>query len=550
MQNRISSIVAKQFILRRSGTYQKQFHRNFSASGSLGSLNALTDSIMTGGITTITPGLLANSGSSLLTLEAGISNPGGVLLPGNWNDRRGIFILNLEVTHTTGGTTNYFIQGYTDSDSFTDTAVDPNMRLYINNVITAIPNRVQLDNGTTLNSMRMAGSFQTLMDFGSTGGFAPQSVQLMRPQDVFGHMKNQDLCSDNILVTDRTNMVGSGLMSTRRRNNNPMAFASSIFNGFNQARLENNNGDYTTGDTAEQAFGLVLEADATNDFFLRKVREANGMARGQSHFSYAELGRAVPNIEMVKNVFGSTGVGTSLSHSGDSQHFAGQTMSTVVAVNLATVIPTIMLECMISSIAFTAGNMISGQMDMFLGRLSCFAPEMEVVQFNQFRQRVLTEVFGPMSEQGRLNVNAEVQCSFHSEFVVDLKVGDDPLVRFVTPAFCDSLYSPVVTTNPKALNQLSQELSVMCDHVSDALTTAHLRKDQIISRSLSGGMTGALAASGGQVFGMPPPVNTIANATSMGGLASYHAQPMAPPPQPFQQRPLVNTFGTPSATSM
>lgn len=550
MVEKVRSIIAKAFILRRSGTYQKQFHRNFSASGNFGALNALSDAIMSNGLTTITPTLLANSGSNLLSLEAGISNPGGIMVPGDWNHRRGIFILNLEVQYSTGGSICYFVQGYTDNDAFTDTAVDPNMRLYVNNVITALPTVVTV-NQNPINSLRLATNYQTVMDFNTSNGFTPHSAQLMRPQDVFAQMKNQDFSNDKIYVTDNTNVIGNNLMSSRRRNNNPGSFASAVFNGFNTARRENE-GEYATGDTAEQAFGVVMEADAIQDVFIRQIQSANGLSRQQSHFSYAELRNAVPNIDMVKNTVVSSATGVSLNQAGDSQHFAGQTASTVAAVNIATAIPSIMLETMLSSVTFTVSNMVGSMLDIFaIGQIGCFAPDMAQQQWLQFARRVMTEVFVPMTGAGqRLNLNAVIECSFHSEIVITIRIGDDPETRFVAPTFCDSLFAPVVTTNPDALRRLSSEMSVMCDAVSDALGVAALNKDRIISKSLTAPMTGALAM-GGNAFSLPTPVN--AGAASMGGLAGYPAQPMMVP-TPMAPPMRLNTGGYntagPSSTSM
>lgn len=549
MVEKVKSIVAKAFFLRRSGTYQKQFNRNFATTGNFGALNALSDAIMSNGLTTITPTLLANSGSSLISLEMGVNNLAGITLPNDWNNSRGIFILSMEVTYSTGGSILYFVQGYTDSDSFTNTNVDPNMRFYINNVITAMPQRVIIDNNP-LNSLRMATNYQSVVDFNTSNGFTPHAARLMRPQDIFGQIKNQDFSSGNIHVTDDSGVIGNNLQTSRRRNNNAGSFASAVFNGFNAARKENE-GEYTTGDTAEQAFGVVMEADGMEDIFIRQLQTANGLSRLQSSFTYGQLRNAVPNIDMVKNTVVHATTGVSLNQVGDSQHFAGQTKSTEAAVNIATAIPSIMLECMLSSVTFLVSNMSCPVLDIFaIGQAGCFAPDMWQTQWLQFSRRVMTEVFGPMTDRGRLNINAVIECSFHGEIVITIRIGDDPETRFVAPTFCDSLFAPTVTTNPDALRRLSTDMSVMCDSVSEALGIASMAKDRIVSKSLTMPMTGALAM-GGNAFSMPTPVN--AGATSMGGLAGYPQQPMAVPVQ--QAAPTrVNTGGFntsgPSSTSM
>ena len=545
MVEKVTRILASKFILRRSGTYQKQFHRNYTASASFGMLGNLTDMIESSGLSTVTPTLLANSGSNLLTLEAGVRNLNGVALPGGWNDKRGIFILLLEISHSTGGTMNYFIQGYTDSDSFTDTAVDYNMRMYVNNVITATPTRVQTQSGAPLNSLRLGTNFQTVIDHGAPGGFSPNSVQLMRPQDVFGQMKNADLSIYDCIVTDRNNIVGSNLLTSRRRNSSPGSFASAVFNGYAAAYNEQNRGDFTTGDVAEHALGVVLENDGAADKFLRHIRESNNLSRMQAHFTYGELVRAVQNIEAVRIPIGGSGVGVSLNQAGDSQHFAGQTDSTVAAVQLATTIPTLMLECMLSSVTFTVSNMVSPVLDMVPGDIGCFAPEMTRTQFLLFRDMVMTQVFRPMCQHGKM-LHVEISCSFHSEIVINIRIGDDPETRFVAPAFCDSLFAPVVTSDPRALGVLSNDLNVMCSDIASALANAALRKDQIISRSLTGNLTGALGQDSGRAFTLPQTaMNVQPLLPHMNG-----ASPLNPFPSVVHHVPSNNPMMVPSQPSV
>lgn len=539
--SKATTITARTFILRRSGTYQNQYHRNYATDASMGQVGALIDTIAADRITTVTPALLGTIGYDMLGLSTRVTNETPVALPNDWGTRRGIFILALEVVMNTGGRLNYYVQGYTDNDNFSDRAVDPNMRLYVNNVVTAVPTQERTAMGN-INSMRVASNFQTPMDFSTAHGFSPNPMVMARPQDIFGQMKNNDLSTQDIFVTDRGNAVASNLVSSRRRNNLPTSFMASVFNGFSSGRMETHAADFTAGDVAENAFNTVLEKDAVTDLFLTKLREANGLSRGQSHFTYAELMRAVPNLEMVRAPMSNSSAGTQLSQAGDSNHFKGQTISTLCAVQLASAIPALMLECMLSTVHITISNMVDGQLQMRpLGVPGCFAPEIAERQFTLFRDRVMREVIYPMTHRGVINFHANISCSFHSEVVIDIRVGDDPDTHFVTPAFCDSLFSPAVSNDPNVVRELTNHLTVLCDHVSEAINDAQMSKERIISRELVAPMTGALS-SNNNAFGIPPVVNTgpsytmPINSPSVGHPAGYSG---------FTNRP-----SGPSATSM
>ncbi len=505
--NKAISLVAKTFLLRRSGTYKGQLHRNYTANARMGQVGALIDTINSHRLTTITPTLLGTVGHDLISLDTAPVSTTPIAVPGGWNEKRGIFMLVLEATMSTGGRLNYYIQGYTDHDSFTDQFIDPNMRLYINNVVTAVPSREQTQMGT-FNSMRVASNFQTPVDFGTGHGFSPTPMVMARPQDIFCQMKNNDLSSHDVFVTDRGNEISNNLVSTRRRNSLPTSFMSAVFNGYTLGRRETDQADFTAGDVAENAFTQVMEKDAITDIFLRKLQESNGLMRGQSHFTYSELSRVVPNIDQVKVPFQNSAAGIQLSQEGDSNHFAGQTISTLAAVQLGAAVPALMLESMLSTVSIVISNMVGGQLDVVPnGNIGCFAPDIAQRQFELFRNRLLTEVVNPLTERGQINIHATITCSFHSEFVCDIRMADDPNTRFVAPSFCDSLFTPTVTSDPNVVRQLSNHLSVMCDHISEAVGNAELRKDAIISRQLTAPMSGALV-SDDRGFAIPGAVNS------------------------------------------
>ncbi len=543
--NKAISITPKMFILRRSGTYQGQFHRNYTANARMGQVGALVDTIASARVSTLTPGLLGQVGHDLLSLSTGVTSSSPIAVVGGWNNRRGIFVLALEVTMSTGGRLMYYIQGYTDHDAFTETSVDPNMRMYINNVITAVPTREQTDVGT-INSMRVSSNFQTPVDFGTAHGFSPAPLVMARPQDVFGHMKNEDFSTHDVFVTDKSNSVANSLVSTRRRNSVPTSYLASVFNGYVEGRRETDQADFTAGDVAENAFTQVLEKDAVTDLFLRKLQEANGLMRGQSHFTYAELRRVAPNIDQVKKSMENSQHGIQLSQEGDSNHFAGQTISTLAAVQLAAAVPALMLESMLATVSITITNMTSPELIIVPSAFACFAPEIGQRQFELFRNRLLTEVVYPLTERGMINIDAKITCSFHSEFVCEIRMGDDPKTRFVAPSFCDSLFTPTVTNSPDVVRTLSRDLSVMCDHVSDAVGNVLLRKDAIISRQLTSPMTGALT-SNNNAFSIPQPVNNhrLSPLSDIGVGSAMDVRTAAAP-----GLTIPTTRGGPSANSM
>lgn len=527
------SLLARTFILRPSGTYQNQFHRNFTVDARLGQVGALVDTINSEGLTTITPKLLGTVGYDLLTLDSRIANKNPIAVPNDWGNRRGIFILALEAINSTGGRTNYYIQGYTDEPAFSSSSIDPRMRLYINNVVTATPT-VEETNMGRLNSMRVSSNFQTPVDFSATSVSPTNPMVMARPQDIFGQMKNADFNVSDVFVSDRSNIVTNNLVSSRKRNNVPTSFLTSVFNGFAAGKRENNSPDFTAGDVAENAFDTVLEKDGLLDTFLVKVREANGLTRSQSHFTFAELCNAVPNVHDVWVPFQNANQGMHLSQASDSNHFAGQSISTIAAVQLASAMPALMLECMLSTLNIRVTNMVSGQLDLVLyGNPGCFAPDVAVRQFELFKDRFMREVIYPLTERGMINIDAKITCSFHSEFVIDIKMGDDPMTHFVAPTFCDSLFSPTVTNNPQVVKDLTGHIAVMCDHVAEAIGSSELRKDRIISKSLMAPMTGALSSRNDLAFGIP----ASTNGGAMAPLRSSNPMAVTPSNNPMAVRP-------------
>lgn len=480
----VDQVVPIRFSMIRSGTYQPQQRRHWEVTATGHTLNNIVDNIGRLRQTSVNPGMVGALGG-LMSLST--KSQGDIVIPNTWNSARGIFMLMLDFKMREGSTIRYIIQGYTETTEFTEHAIDPNLVFYVNNSISYTFRTRMVAGVAAGRGLMMQSNYHPLQSFedmaagmgSSWGARSTASVSaktLIRPQDIVSNMANSGLMIEGVEVVEDYSSVlggpGNALQSSTRANDMGSTMASRLLNAYSSSHASMaGRHDLSAGDVADNAFNELVEQDAINDLFLRMLsNHRNGTST--SSFTYKQLKELVPGVDdsTIRSITINSGRGVQMHQKNDSMTFGKQTLSAVAAANLQTSLPSLMVECMLFSLSFTAVSN-SPTLDVTFADIipQAFDQELSLKQWQIFEQRFKTEILPVLRGPHKYPLDMIVNCQFNGEMVLKITVAEEEVLELISPTFCDGLYSPVITTDEASAMSLSQEMMTACEAVSDQL---------------------------------------------------------------------------------
>lgn len=486
----VDSVVPIRFSLIRSGTYQPQHRRAWEVTATGATLSRIVDSIGRLRQTEVNPGLVGSLGG-LMSLST--QSQGEIAIPNQWDTSRGIFMLMLDFRMRDGNTVRYVIQGFTETSEFSEQFIAPDLTFYVNNSISYMFKTRMVSGIAQSQGLLMQSDYHPLQSFDAVGSGMKTgwgSVQpdqlssktLIRPQDIVSNIANTSLLMEGVeTVEDHSTLLGGGgvVQSSSRSNAMGSTMASRLLNAFNSAHAGMaDQHDISTGDVADRAFNELVEQDAAYDLFLKMLaNQKNGM--GTASFTYRQLESMVPGVtdSKVRTITINNGRGMQMHQKHDSMTFGKQSLSAVGAANLQVALPSLMVECMLFSVSFTAVSNTS-TMDVVFGNIvpQAFDQETSMTQWRKFEHRFKTEIIPLLRGNQKYPLDMVVNCQFNGEFHLKITIAEEEVLEFISPTFCDGLISPVITSDEKAAHALSNEMITACEAVSDQLLINQERK--------------------------------------------------------------------------
>lgn len=426
-------------------------------------------------------------------MSCGADHEGVIALPGGFSTQRlrCLFVFEVEAPNK-----RYYlvVNGYSNFDDPSHSGLlAPDMRIHFNNVMMLRPTVYQNDLGQTQERLSIVQTDQILTlrdnqaDWG-IGGFAPSvPKELITPRTVFQRMGTLETNADGggLLLDTRTRIgMNSGLTLNRRENALGANFFANTMNGILNAATGldvTNNGGHSI--TASRIFREAAEQEANLELTPSKEYVFNEIVlnsdfRARGSISYESLTAIFPEILSVGvvdrrapvsetiatnpsgNAFDLTGLDAFNSESWESTHF-----TTVKAQQLLIGVPTLMDNCALSAITFTATNMLHGFLTGFelkptyaashLGENVDIRPLVELFK-REFENRL-----NPILADGD-SKNYVLTCHYDTlgEFRVSIQYdGLDRAYNYQTGAFCDGLYAANQTSNGEHLNLLAGDLA-------------------------------------------------------------------------------------------
>lgn len=472
-----------------------------SSSNSVNAVNLLGNLLADQG--TLPESKLRQLGAQIVTCA--VDHEGVVAIPNGWESKRLRFLLVFEVK-TVAVRYYEILTGYTDFDNPTvglggqDGNVDPNMRLFFNNVMRMKPTQVKNQFGAITEQLTLMSTHQvmTMRDgnaaFDITGLGRPTPKEMITPTSLFQRMEvNSSMMNgfgSGVLDTRTRVGVGGGITMANRANTLGSNFFTNTLKGARNALTELQTSSLGGANMQRrQIYGtasnhtLVSETNAIEDKVLSRIRENSDFAtRGSITWSrFSEIFPEADTIcEVVRHAdlqesytfhaqdtFNLQSAGLDNSESWDSAHLA-----TVKAQQLLTSIPALMTDCLISNITFSATNMTLGRaLDPFEFKPTHAASYLgDGVNINPLIDLFMAEfrnrIHPVLSNNDELHYTFTMHCDVLGEMRMTIYYDGMPhQYNYTAGAYCDHLFTPVLSGKADRLNNLAQDFDGLLSNV-------------------------------------------------------------------------------------
>ncbi len=456
-------------------------------SSLMGSINNLADMMQMGA--NVPERRIRELGAQLINCTT--EHEGYIAIPMGWNQRRLRFMLVFRVD--AADTIYQTITGYTDYDdpaivNGVEAGVDPNMRLYFNNVMRFKPIRERNEFGAETERLTIMSSHQIMTMRDGQQGFnlgsfdQPTPKELITPTTMFHRLDYQlsDTMQHGRPMDSRCRIgaMGGVTMSNRSNMLGSSFFANSI-KALNNAATEmsmNARGsmNMTSRNLVRGAANHVhmQETNAVEDKVINMLRQMTGYASTGS-VTWAEFVQVFPEAAQTCQVMRHKDMQESYNyHSNDifnlnnaaaanSEEWGTGHFTTVKAQQLLTTVPSLMNDCLLTSLTFSVTNMTVGLIDplefkptagaSFLGNGVDLKPFVELF-FSEYR----TRIHPILSDGDTKHYTLTCHCDLMGEMRVTIYYdGLGESYNYSAGTYCDHLFTPNQSANAATLENVA-----------------------------------------------------------------------------------------------
>jgi len=474
----------QRMIMGETGTYNDVYHRPYKTS--LGDEEYAVMREKTNGFQNIESETLANCAGAFLNPSA---QPGvQINIDHGWGERRLRFMMSIMFEGRLSKT-EQIVTGYTDRADLSLTGeMDPNTQFFINNVITMrhVENRTANGVGSTAT---MSDNFQVLRDTSNN-----QSGITLRPTDVVRTQQSSiamegmrdlhrgqnssrtvfdgDEDESDVVYHDARNTFNPSETTrlSRRKNNLNANYMSNILKAHRTAQSSDD--EYDTEDTIfEKTQSILAEPYSFDNPLLKLLTDNTGFSQNTS-FTLHEIRALCPHVDNVMVLSRASSTAQLIPNQrGQTEGWGGSDNTTMIANIMASTIPALALDHMITKIWFTATNETFNDQVVVELNHSNQSPPLSFVegkdltrQIQSFVHRIQHYVMRDITHNNMVGVSVSVRYEALGDTFISVSCNGEPPVDYVIPTFCDSLFSPIMTDNSNDLYSLSGDFQTLMDY--------------------------------------------------------------------------------------
>lgn len=491
-----------------TGSFSNMHHRGYNTGVSGTAMQLFENAVA--GQSYVSANTLAGIAGQIITPTA--YSLGEVAIENGWQTRRLRF-----VTHVQAGTSEWIVTGFTSHSDITATGlVDPNMRMYINNVISIhaangfdgvyrrrvhevnhILNNPKFGNLTMggfaggigmnpmMGGMSGMGMPGMLPGMGQIGN-ATENWQTLRPQDILGYRSFVEKCQTegNQPVQDLRLFGGgvSGKQFSRRSNCQSADYLARALGSITSA--ENNTDENITMvhgyELFNQAKNMSSEALVMMNPFLAFLTNYTSY-KAHPWFTYNEICSLIPTLDQMTKVWpvaeatrsGSFNpMGFNVPDVSDPGSIGANWGASSNNARLATIVgysvTSIMADLAIKTIGFNSDNQnvqLIPQTVLSPNSMSLLIPGIDEDQklaqmfLDRFNIQVIPEI--AYSNGFPINYILAVRIDLFGNSFITVQTEGEGQELFTLPSFADALMPPVITTNPNTPLQIATDIATL-----------------------------------------------------------------------------------------
>ncbi|HXQ32668.1 MAG TPA: hypothetical protein VN843_01475, partial [Anaerolineales bacterium] len=393
---------------------------------------------------------------------------GAIPIVNGWGTPRGRFNMVVEIRLMETGSISFcHIQGYTSHfDTSYNGNPDPDMVFFINSYTRV--SRVQIMTPNGIEDKEVITESAQVINGRMIHSQLNHDIYGMRPNEIYSVMQSNvfrgNVSHEGFLVPvvdNRHNFSTIAVPSARSNNLSSNMLSRVIDSHIVSSKLS----DMGQGndDIISRSKAHVYEGSLSENAFFRRLYAVTGIPESTT-FTLSHLRAIDPNVDspdvsrfIVPNAVALREMNTAgQSESWHRPNDQGAWASSI----LANAVPTIMMDLSISQLRFSATNHDSMGVNNILIEYarSIVGGDMSHV-LHVFRGRFFKEVMYDLTYSNSELYRLVMAVDLLGDTVIDIAYGSNPMTRYVTASFCDSLMIPVVTPNESLLTNMVHDFT-------------------------------------------------------------------------------------------
>ena len=457
----------KKLLLQETGTYNEQYRRPYVTNLSGETRNDILEAVE--GKNNITAASLSNVSMGFIAPAANWEAQ--VVIPNGWNTPRLRFILEVYIENNMGMGITEYITGYTEySDQSLRNRIDPKMMFFINNIsqTKTVTNNTPLGNQSY---QSLIDSSHVLVNNNFSSMFDTAKVYSLKPESIIQDIDTQSLGMhvNDMVYNTTTSFVKTQPAKANRKNNIAPIYIASLLDGYLQSsRAES---DETHSRLLAQTHSALESASFSKDNFLmflqlRLTQRGHGIALGNT-FTLEDLIALDPNTTNVMKLADYMPGG--FHQTGQSAGWGGSDGITQYAATIAQALPAYLTQFCFNTISFTSTNhTVTGEIVTAVSNVRGFNSALDLSnEISAFVFRLNNDLLMGLSYGNRMPFQLEVNCDLMGETWIELSLNNEPMTTFVTPSFCDSLTTPIITSNADILHGIARDFDGLMTSIAE-----------------------------------------------------------------------------------
>lgn len=425
--------------------------------------------------------VLAIHASSMFGLNMSGNSSNRIYIPDGWGTKRMKFLMlvreeNIQFKKTMMTYINGFTDNYGISTTHGQTSIDPNMKFYINSLVTlaeethATPSGPQKYWNVVQATQVVDGS---LVSMDHTGTMS-NNVHLLRPSDIIGGLSarsDAETGFNNWLSVDGRMETVGGLSShfNNMSNNLPTSYLSRLVTPIlgSMSGLSPRPGIggmvSTMSEVAQRS-----EFSLQNSTFLRYMSRQTGVPL-TTQFSLSLLERLDPTIGQRTKHFPIVANNYMQMHamSMDSTPWNYVGNETEIATKLVSTIPSLLWENFASCASFSITNASPNHIPIFKWEFLQFITPTGLPVFQEkLRAAIENVILIDISKNNQFVVDVQIFVDVGGEIQIGVSIEGQPHKRFTSPAFGCGILNPIHTSDANMANDIVNGFGMMVDGIS------------------------------------------------------------------------------------